>query len=295
MLNRTSLALLVTILLSACGKKDQGLKIAGSDTMVQLGQMLVKAYMAANPGKSASVQGGGSGTGIAALLNGAADIANSSREMKPKEWELAKSKGLNIKEYVIALDALAVVVHPSNKISRLTIAQVSDIYAGKITNWKDLGGADREILAISRENNSGTHVYFKEHVLRQGKEAKPGDPNPDPLAKLEFGPKVTFGVSSQAISDQVKNNPAAIGYFGMGWLTKDVKALEISADGKKFYAPTFENTLAKKYPIARGLQMYVNEAAHEKTQPFMDFVMSPAGQKIVKEQDFVPVKPFDPQ
>jgi len=283
------LALAFTLLLAACGKKDTSMKIAGSDTMVQLGQALVKAYMAANPGKSASVQGGGSGTGIAALLNGSADIASASREMKPKEWDLARSKGIDIKEYVIALDALAVVVHPSNKVSKLTIAQLSDIYAGKITNWKQVGGADKEILVISRENNSGTHVYFKEHVLRQGKEAKPGDTNPDPLAKLEFGPKVTFGVSSQAISDQVKSNPAAIGYYGMGWVTKDVKTLEISADGKKFFAPTFENTLAKKYPIARGLQMYVNLASREKSQPFMDFVMSPAGQKIVKEQDFVPV------
>lgn len=274
----------------SCGKKDTSLKIAGSDTMVQLGQMLAKAFMEANPDKKISVQGGGSGTGIASLLNGATDIASSSREMKSKEWELAKSKGLNIKEYVIGLDALAVVVHPSNKVSRLTIAQLSDIYAGKITNWKQLGGADLEILAISRENNSGTHVYFKEHVLRQGREAKKGDTNPDPIALLEFGKKVTYGVSSQAISDQVKTNPAAIGYFGMGWLGKGLKALEISHDGKAYYAPTVENTASKKYPIARGLQMYLNTAAGEKAQAFMDFVMSPAGQKIVKEQDFVPVK-----
>lgn len=280
----------MAILFAACGKKDTSLKIAGSDTMVQLGQSLVKAYMAENPGKAASVQGGGSGTGIAALLNGSADIASASREMNAKEWDLARARGLQIKEYVIALDALAVVVHPSNKVSKLTIAQLSDIYAGKITNWKQLGGADREILAISRENNSGTHVYFKEHVLRQGKEARADDPNPDGLAKLEFGSKVTFGVSSQAISDQVKSNPAAIGYYGMGWLSKEVKALEISSDGKNYYAPSIENTSKKKYPIARGLQMYLNLASGERGQAFMDFVMSPAGQKVVKEQDFVPVR-----
>lgn len=284
------LALAALALLAACGKKDGSLKIAGSDTMVQLGQSLVKAYMVANPGKSASVQGGGSGTGIAALLNGSTDIASASREMKPKELDQAKAKGINVKEFVIALDALAVVVHPSNKVSKLTIAQLSDIYAGKITNWKEVGGADKEILVISRENNSGTHVYFKEHVLRQGKEAKAGDTNPDPLAKLEFGKTVTYGVSSQAIGDQVKTNPAAIGYFGMGWITKDVKPLEISKDGKKFYPPTAENTSSKKYPIARGLQMYLNTASGEKGQAFMDFVMSPAGQKVVKEQDFVPAK-----
>lgn len=274
----------------ACGKKDTSLKIAGSDTMVQLGQSLVKAYMEANPGKSASVQGGGSGTGIAALLNGATDVASASREMKPKEWDQAKAKNLNVKEYIVALDALAVVVHPSNKVSKLTIAQLSDIYAGKITNWKQVGGDDLDILVISRENNSGTHVYFKEHVLRQGKEAKKGDTNPDPLAVLEFGPKVTYGVSSQAISDQVKSNKAAIGYFGMGWITKDVKPVEVSKDGKAFFPPTAENTSNKKYPIARGLQMYVNTAAGEKAEKFMEFVMSPAGQKVVKDQDFVPVK-----
>jgi phosphate transport system substrate-binding protein len=210
--------------------------------------------------------------------------------MKPKEWDQAKAKGLDVKEFIVALDALAVVVHPSNKVSKLTIKQLSDIYAGKINNWKDVGGADKEILVISRENNSGTHVYFKEHVLRQGKEAKKDDANPDPLSKLEFGTKVTYGVSSQAIADQVKTNPAAIGYFGMGWITKDVKTIEVSSDGKAFYAPTAENTSNKKYPIARGLQMYLNSASGEKGQAFMDFVMSAAGQKVVKDQDFVPVK-----
>jgi phosphate transport system substrate-binding protein len=277
-------------LVTACGKKDTSLKIAGSDTMVQLGQNLAKEYMAADPKRKVSVQGGGSGTGIAALLNGSTDIASASREMKPKEWDLAKSKGIDVKEYIVALDALAVIVHPSNKVSKITIPQLSDIYSGKITNWKQVGGADKEILVISRENNSGTHVYFKEHVLRQGKEAKKGDANPDPLSLLEFGSKITYGVSSQAISDQVKSNPAAIGYFGMGWITKDIKALEISKDGKAFYAPTAENTINKKYPVARGLQMYLNTASKDKGQNFIDYVMGPAGQKIIKDQDFVPIK-----
>jgi len=291
-MKKTTLKIMLaaSLLAAACGKKDGSLKIAGSDTMVQLGQNLARTYMEANPGKSASVQGGGSGTGIAALLNGSADIASASREMKPKEWDLAKAKGIQIKEYIVALDALAVVVHPSNSVAKLTIAQLSDIYAGKITNWKQVGGADKEIRVISRENNSGTHVYFKEHVLRQGKEAKTGDTNPDPLSKLEFGSKVTFGVSSQAIVDQVKTNPAAIGYFGMGWITKDVKTISVSKDGKEYFAPTADNTSKKKYPIARGLQMYLNLASGEKGQAFIDFVMSPAGQKVVKSQDFVPVK-----
>ncbi|MCS6971789.1 MAG: phosphate ABC transporter substrate-binding protein [Turneriella sp.] len=287
-MGRIVLAILIAVVLPGCRRKDTSLKITGSDTMVQLAQHLVKAYLERNPGQAISVQGGGSGTGIAALLNGATDIASASREMKVKEWELAKSKGLNIKEYTIALDALAVVVHPTNKISRLTLAQLSDIYAGKITNWKELGGADMEILAISRENNSGTHVYFKEHVLRLGREASKGEAA-DPIATREFGPKVTYGVSSQAISDQVKKNPAAIGYFGMGWVSKEVKVLEISSDGKNYYLPTAENVRNKKYPIARSLHMYLNMASGERAQSFMDFVMSAVGQKIVREQDFVPI------
>lgn len=282
--------LLILLIVTACRESKPYLKISGSDTMVQLGQILSKVYSEANPDEKVSIQGGGSGTGIAALLNGSTDIASASREMKPKEWDQAKAKNLDIKEYVMALDALAVVVHPSNKVSKLTIKQLSDIYAGKVTNWKEVGGDDREILVISRENNSGTHVYFKEHVLRQGKEAKKDDANPDSLAKLEFGSKVTYGVSSQAIADQVKTNPAAIGYFGMGWITKDTKAVEVSKDGKAFFAPTAENTSNKKYPIARGLQMYLSTASGEKGQKFIDFVMSPAGQKVVKSQDFVPVK-----
>jgi phosphate transport system substrate-binding protein len=133
-MKKTTLKLMLaaTLLAAACGKKDGSLKIAGSDTMVQLGQNLARTYMEKNPGKSASVQGGGSGTGIAALLNGSADIASASREMKPKEWDLAKAKGIQVKEYIVALDALAVVVHPSNTVTKLTIAQLSDIYAGKI-------------------------------------------------------------------------------------------------------------------------------------------------------------------
>lgn len=287
-MKRLILSSVVLVLVGAgCGKKGRNLRITGSDTMVQLGQTLAKEYMAANPDKKVSVQGGGSGTGIAALINGATDIASSSREMKPKEWAQAKARGLEIKEYIVALDALAVVVNPSNKVTKLTLTQLSEIYAGKITNWKEVGGADREILVISRENNSGTHVYFKEHVLRMGKDAKKEPTNP--LATLEFGPKVTYGVSSEAIASQVKTNPAAIGYFGMGWMNKDVKAIEISKDGKTYYPLTAENTSNKKYPIARGLQMYLSAAAGEKGQQFMAYVMSPAGQKVVKDQDFVTI------
>ena len=276
-------AALGAILFSAnCKRKnDTSLKIAGSDTMVQLSQKLAQAYMLASPSESVSVQGGGSGTGIASLLNESIDIANSSREMKQKEWDLGKSKGINIVEHIIALDALSVIVNPANSVKQLTIPQLSDIFSGKITNWKDVGGADAPIVAISRENNSGTHVYFKEEVLRKGEKE----------STLEFGKTVTYAVSSQQIVDQIKTNKNAIGYIGMGWVTKDVKDVAVQNEkDKKYYLATFENGKSKKYPISRGLQMYTNEKSHEKAQKFIDFAMSEKGQAVVKELGFIPVK-----
>ncbi|HRP70288.1 MAG TPA: phosphate ABC transporter substrate-binding protein [Turneriella sp.] len=281
---------LLFLALLACSRKNNTLKIAGSDTMVQIGQHLAKAYMQQDPQKLISIQGGGSGTGIAALLNGSTDIASASREMKPEELMRAQQRGITVKEYVIANDALVIAVHPSNKISKLTIEQLSGIYAGKITNWSALGGDNKPILAISRDSNSGTHAYFKDEVLRQGKTVNKGEKSTDPLARLEFGKNVTFAVSSQAISDQVKVNTAAIGYLGIGWAAEGVKSVTISRDGKAFYAPTLENTVQGKYPLARGLQMYVAVKEDQKAIEFMNFVLSPEGQKIVQEQGFIPVK-----
>lgn len=260
---------------------DASLKVAGSDTMVQLSQKLAQAYMKANPDESVSVQGGGSGTGIAALLNESIHIANASRDMKQKEWDIAKTKGIEITEHVVGMDALSVIVNPKNKISKLTIDQLSDIYSGKIKNWKEIGGADATIVVISRENNSGTHVYFKEEVLRKG----------DSKSTLEFGKDVTYAVSSQQIIDQVKLNENAIGYLGMGWVTADTKALLIKneKDGK-FYEPTLVNAKAKKYSLSRPLYVYINEKYHEKAGKFLQFTLAEEGEKIVLELGFVPVK-----
>jgi len=271
------------ILFSAMCKRggDASLKVAGSDTMVQLAQKLAQAYMKDNPGVSVSVQGGGSGTGIAALLNESIQIGNASRTMKEKEWDLAKSKNIVITEHVIALDALSVVTNPDNPVGKLSIGQLSDIFSGKIKNWKEVGGNDAPILAISRENNSGTHVYFKEEVLRKG----------DSKSTLEFGKDVTFAVSSQQIVDQIKTNKNAIGYVGMGWMSNDIKAVMIESEkDKKFYAPTLENAMAKTYPLARTLQMYVNEKYNEKAMKFINYVMSEKGEAIVKELGFIPNK-----
>ena len=265
----------------ACDR-DSGasLKVQGSDTMVQLSQQLAKAYMAKFPEKVVSVQGGGSGTGIAALLNQSADIANAARTMKDKEWKLASDKGIKVTEQVVGLDALAVIVHGDNKVAKLTIDQLSDIYVGKITNWKQVGGADAEILVISRDSNSGTHVFFKEEVLRKGEKK----------SELEFGQGTVYAVSNQAMIDQVKTNPNAIAYVGMGWLTDEVKPLAVSKDGKTYVKPEFNAAKDGSYPLARTLQIYINEASAEKASPFVNFIMSSEGQAVVKEVGFVPVK-----
>ena len=282
--NRTIAALAGLAVLGSlyCGKSQaNSLKIEGSDTMVQLAQLLAQEYMSQNPGHSVTVNGGGSGTGIASLLNGNAHIANASRTMKEKEWDTAKTKGMNVTEHIVGFDALAIIIHPSNKVSQLTIDQLSDIYSGKITNWKDVGGKNAPILAISRDSNSGTHVYFKETALRKGDEKAP----------IEFGEKITFATTTNSIMQQVAGNEAAIGYVGMGWLDKNVKTVSIvNSKDKKAYAPTLENALKKKYPLARSLQMYKNNQYAVLADPFISFVNSPAGQKVVQDAGFVPVK-----
>jgi phosphate transport system substrate-binding protein len=277
-------ATLGLFLLSSCGKKsDQSstLQIKGSDTMVNLGQAWAEAYMKQNSGTSIAVTGGGSGTGVTALINNTCDIAEVSREMKESEIKLAESKGTTPKKIVVALDGIAVVVHLENNISELTIDQLADIFTGKIKNWKELGGHDAKIVLLSREVNSGTHVYFKEHVLRHGKSD----------GKEEFAPEALLLSSSQAIADEISQNHDAIGYYGMGYVTVKEKALKISK-GKDSLAvtPTMENVISNKYPISRPLLMYTKGEPQGLVKNFIDFILSPAGQEIVKKLDFVPVK-----
>jgi phosphate transport system substrate-binding protein len=277
-------AILGLLLLSGCGKRgdhSNTLQIKGSDTMVNLGQAWAEAYMKQNPGISIAVTGGGSGTGITSLINHTCDIAEVSREMKESEIKLAESKGVTPKRMIAALDGLAVVVHPDNNISELTIDQLADIFTGKMGNWKELGGRDARIVLLSREVNSGTHVYFKEHVLRHGK----------PDGKEEFAPEALLLSSSQAIADEVSQNHDAIGYYGMGYITAKEKALKIAKDkNSPAVAPTMENILSNDYPISRPLLMYTKGEPQGLIKNFIDFVLSPAGQEIVKELDFVPVK-----
>lgn len=272
-------ALLAAMPLSVVFAKQGSLQIKGSDTMVNLVQAWAEAYMEKYPDLFIAVTGGGSGTGIAALLNGTCDVAMSSRNITPKEMDLAAKKGIAPKEYKVALDGLAVVVHPSNPVSELTLDELAGIFTGHITNWKDAGGLDQRIVVLSREVNSGTHVYFKEHVLRKG----------NSKSKEEFSADALLLPSSQAIADEITQNPAAIGYYGMGYIGKDHKAVSIAKDaGAEAVDPTEEDVISGRYPISRPLFIYTNGEPNEQTRRFLDFILSDEGQKIVLSMDFVP-------
>ena len=277
------LFVLIAVMLatSAFAAKDKNsIQVKGSDTMVNLAQAWAEKYMQENPGNLVAVTGGGSGTGISSLISGTCDIANTSRTVKEKEIALAKQRGINPFEIKVGLDGLAVVVNPKNTVSKLTIDQLAQIFTAKITNWKELGGEDAKIVLLSREVNSGTHVYFKEHVLRKG--------NSD--GKEEFAPNALLLPSSQAIADEVAGNPAAIGYYGMGYISSKQKPVMVAKDEKSEYeVPSIENVINGKYPISRPLFIYTNGQPQGLVKKFIDFTLSKEGQEIVLATDFVPI------
>ena len=286
MSKQTRLLLVLVFMISLVGKtafaKDaNSIQIKGSDTMVNLVQAWSEEYMKTNPEVFVAVTGGGSGTGIAALLNSTCDIAMSSREIKFQEIEQAKNLGVAPKEFNVALDGLAVVVNPKNNVSKLTIEQLASIFTGKIKNWKEVGGSDAKITILSREVNSGTHVYFKEHVLRKGNTG----------SKEEFASEALLLSSSQAIADEVKQNPDAIGYYGMGYISKDQKAIAVAKDAASAYVePTVDNVTNNTYPISRPLFFYTNGKPTDVAKKFIDFALSSEGQSVVLKADFVPIK-----
>lgn len=266
---------------SACGaSRKNSIQIKGSDTMVNLEQAWAEKYMEKNPGDFVAVTGGGSGTGLSSLISGTCDIATSSRNINEKEVALAKQKGVNPYEIKVALDGLAVVVNPANPVGKLTMDRLAGIFSGTITNWNEVGGKTEKIVVLSREVNSGTHVYFKEHVLRRG----------DPNSKAEFAPSALLLSSSQAIADEVAGNSAAIGYYGMGYISTRQKSVAIAKDEElEYVAPTIENVLKGTYPISRPLLLYTNGAPQGLVKKFVDFALSKEGRDIVRATDFVPL------
>ena len=236
--------------------------------------------MQENPEMRISVTGGGSGTGIASLMNGTADIANASREMKSEEIRAAQANGITPVEFVVARDAIAVVANPSNPVSRLTMQQISDIYTGKITNWRKVGGEDRPIVLLSRESNSGTYVYVLEHVIRMG----------EPESKLLFSPDTLLMPSSEGISTEVRQNPNAIGYDGLGYVTSDQKVLAVAKDANSPYVlPSIPTVNDGSYPISRSLYMYTAGEPGGQVKLYLNWVLG-SGQRLVSKLGFVPLR-----
>lgn len=287
----TGLLLALVILSVSCSSTSSGqtsqeatayIENKGSDTIVNLALAWAEFYQSEYPDVRISVTGGGSGTGIASLINGTVDIANASRQIKPEEIEEAQSNGVDPVEFVIARDAIAVIVNPQNPVNELTLQQISDIYSGKISNWSEVGGDDRPIVRLSRETNSGTHVYFLETVLRLGQSDN------DTL----FSRDTLLLPSSEGIIAEVRQNPNAIGYDGLGYVPDDLKMIAIAKEpGGEYVLPSIETVNDATYPIARDLYMYTAGEPTGTVKIYLDWIItSDEAQNIVKELGFVPIK-----
>jgi phosphate transport system substrate-binding protein len=251
----------------------------GSDTLVNLALAWAEAYMELRPGVRLSVTGGGSGTGIAAMINGTVDIANASRQMKAEEIEAAEANGISPVEFVVARDAIAVVIHPSNPVAGLTFQQISDIYTGKVTNWQQVGGEDRPVVLLSRESNSGTYLYFLENVVRMGRAD----------SDLLFSPGALLMPSSEGITSEVSQNPNAIGYDGLGYVTPEQKVVAVARDAQGPYVlPSVDTVNDGSYPISRPLYMYTAGEPTGRMEAYLEWVRG-EGQRIVPELGFVPL------
>lgn len=262
---------------SSTNSQKQYIENKGSDTLVNLALAWAEAYQELYPEVQISVSGGGSGTGITALINGTVDIANASRSIKEEEIAQAQANGIDPYEIVVANDAIAVIVNPDNPVDHLTIEQVSQIYQGLITNWKEVGGEDRPIVCLSRETNSGTHVYFLETVVRMG------DANSVSL----FSAETLLLPSSEGIIAEVRDNPNAIGYDGLGYVTDDVKVVALD-NGEGFILPSAETVADESYPIARQLFMYTNGEPQGIVKEYIDWIRSSNAQQYVLDLGFIP-------
>jgi phosphate transport system substrate-binding protein len=243
--------------------------IKGSTTVLPIAQVALEAYMKAHPGVNISLSGGGSGEGIKALIDRSTDIANSSREIKDKEAASAREKGVEPVEHIVAIDAIVPIVNPRNKVTGLTIDQLSQIYQGKITNWKEVGGDNMPIVVVSRDSSSGTYESWGHLVLNGAK----------------VTPKAQLQASSGAVVQTVSKNRFAIGYIGLGYLNRSVKGLTVNG-----IVASAQTVLAKTYPVARPLYMYTDGKPKGEVAGFISFVLSPAGQKLVEKEGFVPMQ-----
>lgn len=247
-------------------------KVKGSDTVLPLSQKEAESYLKANPTGNIIVTGGGSGVGLAALISGTTDIAQSSRKIKFDEKTKMQEAGKTVKEVVIAYDALAVVINPANKINKLTREQLEGVFTGKIKNWKELGGEDLKIIPYSRETSSGTYEFFKESVLK----------NKNYVSGILSMP------ATGAIVQSVSQTKGAIGYIGLAYINNNVQAVSVSYDGGKNYVePSVTNAKNETYPIVRPLFYYYEAKSEKVVKPFIDYILSSTGQKIVSEIGYI--------
>jgi phosphate transport system substrate-binding protein len=289
-MKRFFVAFLLSAILISCSSSNNStasdssakyIENKGSDTIVNLALAWAEQYQSEHGDIRISVTGGGSGTGIAALLNKTVDIANASRKIKDEELADAQANGVNPVEHIIARDAIAVIVNPENPVNELTLRQISDIYSGKIVNWTEVGGEDRPIVKLSRETNSGTHVYFLETVLRLGSKED----------KTLFSMDTLLLPSSEGIISEVRDNPNAIGYDGLGYVPADLKMIAIAKEaGSPYVLPSIETVNDKSYAIARDLYMYTDGEPSGVVREYLDWILSDEAQQIVADLGFVPVK-----
>ncbi len=267
------LGVLVGLTISSVSYAQGVLQVKGSDTLINVVQKLAEEYMKANPDKMVSVTGGGSGTGISALINKKCDIANSSRLMKPKELELAASRASNPVRVVVALDSLSIIVNPDNLVEQLTVDQVGKIYKGEITNWKEVGGKDMPISLYGRQSNSGTYDFMIEEVM-----------------KGDYSPSMKQMNGNAQIVEGIKADPSSIGYVGVGYVknSQGIKVLKVAnKSGATAYSPLdVANVKNGNYPITRPLNQYVDGSLKGGAKDFVAFELSAAGQKIVEEEGF---------
>jgi phosphate transport system substrate-binding protein len=249
-------------------------KIKGSDTCLPLSQKFAEVYNKNNAGSGISVVGGGSGVGIAALISNTTDIAQSSRKMKMDEKLKIQESGKSVKETIVAYDAIAIIVNPSNPVNQLTREQLEGIFTGKITNWKQVGGSDLKIIVYSRETSSGTYEFVKESVLN----------------KKNYASSALLMAATGAVVQSVSQTKGAIGYVGLAYVEKEVKALKVSYDkGKSYVAPSVQNAKNKSYPITRPLYYYYLSSTESRFKPFISFILSKEGQNIVLAEGYVPL------
>ncbi len=275
---------LMTVCVIGCGEnidpnEPQGfVQTKGSDTIVNAMQQVSEKFMETYPHVFVAVTGGGSGVGIASLINKTCDVATASREMKPKEIEIANKHKVYPREFVVAYDGVAVIVNRSNPVDKLTIEDLHKIFTAEATNWNQFGGKNLPIVTLSREVSSGTHIYFKEEVVQLGKKD----------STEEFSRETLLLTSSQAIVEEVASTEGAVGYLGMGYLSDRTKPVLI-AKGGEFYPPDIDNVIKKTYPLSRPLFVYTDGEPQGIDRLFIDFILSPIGQKQFVETGFVPV------